>query len=61
MVTIWTLIALLTVPSTVKLLRLTSANYDDIPKYAPAIMMTVKVFALTTLLVAVGFVIKVFM
>jgi len=58
MLPIWTMLALLTAPSTVKLLRTTSANYEDIPMYAPAIMMTVKVFTLTTILMAVGFVIK---
>jgi 1,4-dihydroxy-2-naphthoate octaprenyltransferase len=53
----WTLLALLTIPLVVKLLRLTNKYYDDIPRYAPAIMMTVQVFMVTTLLLAVGFVI----
>lgn len=52
---IWTLLALLTVPLAVKLLRLTSKYYNDIPNYAPSIMMTVQVFMLTTVLVIAGF------
>ncbi len=57
---IWTMLAFLTAPFTVKLLKTTSANYEDIPRYAPAIMMTVKVFTLTTVLMAAGFIIKVY-
>ncbi len=52
------LLGLLTLPFTVKLLRLTSKNFQSIPAYAPSIMMTVKVFAATTLLVAAGFVVS---
>jgi 1,4-dihydroxy-2-naphthoate polyprenyltransferase len=54
---VWSIMALLTIPLVVKLLRLTSEFYDDIPRYAPAIMMTVKVFAYTTILIAASFVI----
>ncbi len=52
---VWTLLALLTVPMAIKIVRLTGKNYNDIPSYAPAIMMTVKIFMLTTLLIIVGF------
>jgi len=52
---LWTLLALLTIPFALKLLRLTSKYYDDIPRYAPAIMMTVQVFMMTTVLLGVGF------
>ena len=55
---VWSIIALLTIPLAIKLLRLTSKFYDDIPRYAPAIMMTVKVFAYTTILIAASFVIS---
>ena len=55
---VWSIIALLTIPLAIKLLRLTSEFYDDIPRYAPAIMMTVKVFAYTTILIAASFVIS---
>jgi 1,4-dihydroxy-2-naphthoate octaprenyltransferase len=58
---IWSIISLLTIPLVVKLLGLTSKFYDDIPRYAPAIMMTVKVFAYTTILIATSFVISAFM
>jgi 1,4-dihydroxy-2-naphthoate octaprenyltransferase len=51
------LLGLLTLPLTVKLLRLTSKNFQNIPAYAPSIMMTVQIFATTTLLVAAGFVV----
>ena len=54
----WSLLGLLTLPFAVKLLRLTSKNFENIPAYAPSIMMTVKVFGATTLLMAVGFVIS---
>jgi 1,4-dihydroxy-2-naphthoate octaprenyltransferase len=54
---LWSLLGLLTLPLAVKLLRLTSKNFENIPAYAPSIMMTVKVFGVTTLLVAAGFVI----
>lgn len=57
---IWTLISLLTIPLVIKLLRITSRNIDNIPQYAPAIMMTVKVFVSTTLLISAGFIIAVF-
>ena len=53
---IWTLLALLTSPMAAKIIKLTSQNYDNIPQYAPAIMMTVKVFALTSLLLVIGFI-----
>jgi 1,4-dihydroxy-2-naphthoate octaprenyltransferase len=54
---LWSLLSLLTIPLVVRLLRGTSKYYDDIPRYAPAIMTTVKVFAYTTVLIAVGFLI----
>jgi 1,4-dihydroxy-2-naphthoate octaprenyltransferase len=54
---IWSIVCLLTIPLVVRLLRLTSKNYEDIPRYAPAIMMAVKVFAYTTLLLTAAFVI----
>lgn len=52
----WTLIALLSLPLTLRLLRLTRKYYNDIPKYVPAIMMTVKVFLITSVLLIIGFV-----
>lgn len=58
---LWSLLGLLTVPYAVKLLRLTSMNFENIPAYAPSIMMTVKIFGATTLLLAAGFVIGTFL
>lgn len=52
---LWTLLALVTVPLAIKIVRLTARSYNDIPTYAPAIMMTVQMFMLTTLLVIAGF------
>jgi 1,4-dihydroxy-2-naphthoate octaprenyltransferase len=51
---VWTLLSLITIPLALKLLRLTSKYYDDIPRYAPSIMMTVKVFMSTTVLLIAG-------
>jgi len=51
------LLGMMTLPFTVRLLRLTSRNFQSIPAYAPSIMMTVKVFAATTVLVSAGFVV----
>jgi 1,4-dihydroxy-2-naphthoate polyprenyltransferase len=52
---IWTSIAFITVPFTIKMLRLTSKYYNDIPRYAPSILMTVKIFMSTTVLIIAGF------
>jgi len=52
---VWILLSLITIPLVLKLLRLTSKYYDDIPRYAPSIMMTVKVFMATTILLIAGF------
>jgi len=57
MLPVWTLLALLTIPFALNLLRLTSKYYDDIPRYAPSIMMTVQIFMVTTVLLVAGFVI----
>lgn len=53
----WTLLGLLTLPLVIKLLRLTREHYNNIPKYVPAIMMTVQVFSATTALLIVGLVV----
>ena len=54
---LWTLLALLTIPLTIRLLQRTSKYYNDIPQYVPAIMMTVQVFMLTTVLTVIGLVV----
>jgi 1,4-dihydroxy-2-naphthoate octaprenyltransferase len=51
----WTLLAFITVPYTIKMLKRTSHYYNDIPKYAPSILMTVEIFLSTTVLIIVGF------
>lgn len=58
---IWSLLGVLTLPFAVKLLGLTSKNFENIRAYAPSIMMTVNVFGASTLLVAAGFVIGTFL
>jgi 1,4-dihydroxy-2-naphthoate octaprenyltransferase len=45
---IWTLLALATIPIVFRILSITRRSYDDISRFAPAIMMTVKTFALST-------------
>jgi len=53
---VWTLLSLLTIPMVVKLIRLTNKYYNDIPQYAPSILMTVNVFMVTTVLIIAGIV-----
>jgi len=52
----WALLALAPLPITMRVLFLTRRHYDDIPRFAPAILLTVQVFALSTVLLAVGFI-----
>lgn len=53
---VWTLLALLSVPITARVLITTRRHYEEIPKFAPTILLTVQVFSLTTLLLGVGFI-----
>ena len=53
---VWTLLALLTAPIVFQILKITRKHYENIPEFAPSILMTVKTFALSTILFAVGFV-----
>ncbi|MBI4286040.1 MAG: 1,4-dihydroxy-2-naphthoate octaprenyltransferase [Chloroflexi bacterium] len=52
---LWTLLTFLSLPLVIKLLSLTRTHYANIAKYAPAIMMTVRVFMLTSGLLIIGF------
>jgi len=52
----WTLLALLPLPLAARALLIAGRNYEDIPRFAPAILITVQVFALSTLLLGLGFV-----
>jgi len=52
----WALLALLPVPLAARALLLTRRYYDDIPRFAPAILLTVQVFALSTLFLGLGFI-----
>jgi 1,4-dihydroxy-2-naphthoate octaprenyltransferase len=52
----WALLALLTLPITVRVLVITRRHCQEIPKFAPAILLTVQVFALSTVLLGAGFV-----
>jgi 1,4-dihydroxy-2-naphthoate octaprenyltransferase len=51
----WALLSLLTLPVVIRVLRITRRHYDEIPSFAPAILMTVQVFAFSTVLLGVGF------
>jgi 1,4-dihydroxy-2-naphthoate octaprenyltransferase len=53
---VWTLLALAAAPIAVRVILRTRRHYEDIPRFAPAILMTVQVFALSTVLLAAGFV-----
>ena len=53
---LWTLLALLTVPIIVRVVSLTRRFYDDTPQFAPSILMTVQTFALSTILLGLGFI-----
>ena len=55
---IWTLLCLLTLPILLRVLLITRKHYDHIPKFAPAILMTVQVFAISTVLLGVGFILS---
>jgi 1,4-dihydroxy-2-naphthoate octaprenyltransferase len=52
---LWALLSLLTLPVVIRVLRITGRHYDEIPRFAPAILMTVQVFALATVLLGTGF------
>jgi hypothetical protein len=51
----WALLGLLPLPLAARALVIAGKNYDDIPRFAPAILITVQVFALSTLLLGLGF------
>jgi 1,4-dihydroxy-2-naphthoate octaprenyltransferase len=53
---LWSLLCLLTLPIVIRVLVITREHYDRIPSFAPAILMTVQVFAISTVLLAAGFV-----
>ena len=55
---LWALLSLLTLPILVRVLVITRKHYDRIPEFAPAILMTVQVFAISTVLLGVGFVLS---
>jgi 1,4-dihydroxy-2-naphthoate octaprenyltransferase len=53
---LWTLLALATLPLVYRILVTTRRYYDDVARFAPAIMLTVQTFALSTVLFGVGLV-----
>ena len=50
----WSLLSLLAIPFVVKVLSTTGRHYDDIPRFAPAILMTVAVFGSSVVLLGLG-------
>jgi 1,4-dihydroxy-2-naphthoate octaprenyltransferase len=54
----WALICMLTLPIVIRVLVITGRHYDRIPSFAPAILMTVQVFAISTVLLGAGFILS---
>ena len=52
----WVLLTLGATPLAVRVILVSRRHYENISRFAPAILMTVQVFALSTLLFGVGFV-----
>jgi 1,4-dihydroxy-2-naphthoate octaprenyltransferase len=55
---LWALLCLLTLPIVVRVLVITRKHYDQIPQFARAILMTVRVFAISTVLLGAGFILS---
>ena len=55
---LWALLCLFTLPIVIRILMLTRKHYDRIPRFAPAILMTVQVFAISTVLLGAGFILS---
>jgi 1,4-dihydroxy-2-naphthoate octaprenyltransferase len=55
---LWALLCLLTLPIVIRVLMITRRHYDRISSFAPAILMTVQVFAISTVLLALGFILS---
>ncbi len=54
---VWALLALATLPLAVRILLLTGRHYDNLPRFAPAILMTVQTFAGSTVLLGLSLII----
>jgi 1,4-dihydroxy-2-naphthoate octaprenyltransferase len=52
----WALLATASLPIVARLLLITRRHYDEVPRFAPAILMTVRAFALSTAGLALGFI-----
>jgi 1,4-dihydroxy-2-naphthoate octaprenyltransferase len=55
---LWALLSLLSLPILVRILVITRRHYDRVPEFAPAILMTVQVFAVSTVLLGAGFILS---
>ena len=53
---VWSLLSLLAIPFVLKIVGTTRRNYDNIPNFAPAILMTVAVFGTSVILFGLGLV-----
>ena len=53
---VWTLLACASLPIVLRVLVITRRHYGDVPRFAPAILLTVQVFALSTVSLGLGFV-----
>ena len=52
----WALLALASLPIVVRLLLITRRHFHNVPRFAPAILMTVQAFVLSTVGLALGFI-----
>ena len=52
---VWTLLALLTIPIALNVIKIAKRSYDNTPEYIPAMANTIKIYALTGILLCVGY------
>lgn len=57
----WTLISLLTFPLALSVAKIANENYDNVRNYVPAMANTIKIYAVTGILLTVGYVIPAFL
>ena len=58
---VWTLIALLTVPIALNVVKIAKSNYNNTKGYIPAMAGTIKIYAATGILLCIGYLIPVFL
>ncbi|ODS35830.1 hypothetical protein BEH94_05595 [Candidatus Altiarchaeales archaeon WOR_SM1_SCG] len=58
---VWTLIALLTIPIALNVVKIAKNNYNNTKGYIPAMAGTIKIYAATGILLCIGYLIPVFL